>query len=301
MAKVGIVTDNSCGLTIEEAEKLGIKMTYIPFLINGEEYSEDKNLTREIFYEKLTSSASISTSQPSIQAVKDAWDEALTIYDEIVYIPLSSGLSSGYQSAEFSSLEYNGKVQVVNNKRVSVTLKISIFEALKLASSGKSAIEIKHILENNALDASIYIMVPTLKFLKKGGRVTAAAAAIGSLLSIKPILQIQGDKLDAYAKVLTIKQAKSKMINAIKKDIESRFNNIGDDKTIFISTAHTCIDTTEYEDFKQEIEQEFGDKYTIMFNEPLPLAIACHIGPGALAIAVSCSIATKNDVSKLLD
>lgn len=301
MAKVGIVTDNSCGLTIEEAEKLGIKMTYIPFLINGEEYSEDKNLTREIFYEKLTSSASISTSQPSIQAVKDAWDEALTIYDEIVYIPLSSGLSSGYQSAEFSSLEYNGKVQVVNNKRVSVTLKISIFEALKLASSGKSAIEIKQILENNALDASIYIMVPTLKYLKKGGRVTAAAAAIGSLLSIKPILQIQGDKLDAYAKVLTIKQAKSKMINAIKKDIESRFNNLGDDKTIFISTAHTCIDITEYEDFKQEIEQEFGDKYTIMFNEPLPLAIACHIGPGALAIAVSCSIATKNDVSKLLD
>ena len=286
MAKVGVVTDNSCGLTIEECRNLGIGLTYIPFLINGEEYSEDRNLTKELFFEKLNSSANVSTSQPSIQAVKDVWDEALKQYDEIVYLPLSSGLSSGYQSAEFSSLEYNGKVQVVNNKRVSVTLKIAVLEALELTKTGKSAREIKQILEESANNSSIYIMVPTLKYLKKGGRITSAAAAIGSLLSIKPVLQIQGDKLDAYAKVLTIKQAKSKMINAIKKDIETRFDKIRSDQKVVISLAHTCQTPEEFEEFKTEVSQQLSD-YAIKFTDHLPLAIACHIGPGALAIACS--------------
>ena len=286
MAKVGVVTDNSCGLTIEECKNLGIGLTFIPFLINGEEYSEDKNLTKELFFEKLNSSANVSTSQPSIQAVKDAWDEALTQYDEIVYLPLSSGLSSGYQSAEFSSSEYNGKVQVVNNKRVSVTLKTAVFEALELVKTGKSAKEIKQILENSANNSSIYIMVPTLKYLKKGGRITAAAAAIGSLLSIKPVLQIQGDKLDAYAKVLTIKQAKSKMINAIKKDIETRFNKIRTNEKVIVSLAHTCQNEEDFEEFKLEVAQQLSE-YTIKFADHLPLAIACHIGPGALAVACS--------------
>jgi len=291
MPKVGVVTDNSCGLTIEEAKKLGVHLTFIPFLINGEEYSEDKNLTRELFYEKLNSSASVSTSQPSIQAVKDAWDEALKQYDEIVYLPLSSGLSSGYQSAEFSSLEYNGKVCVVNNKRVSVTLKLDVLEALELARQGKSAREIKSILENNSLNSSIYIMVPTLKYLKKGGRITAAAAAIGSLLSIKPVLQIQGDKLDSYAKVMTIKQAKSKMISAIKKDIETRFNKIKSNQKIVLALAHTCAEMTDVNAFKDEVTQELG-QYPISFLDPLPLAIACHIGQGALAIA--CCVVDEN-------
>lgn len=286
MAKVGVVTDNSCGLTIEECKNLGIGLTFIPFLINGEEYSEDKNLTKELFFEKLNSSANVSTSQPSIQAVKDAWDEALTQYDEIVYLPLSSGLSSGYQSAEFSSSEYNGKVQVVNNKRVSVTLKAAVLEALELVKTGKSAKEIKQILENSANNSSIYIMVPTLKYLKKGGRITAAAAAIGSLLSIKPVLQIQGDKLDAYAKVLTIKQAKSKMINAIKKDIETRFNKIRTNEKVIVSLAHTCQNEEDFEEFKLEVAQQLSE-YTIKFTDHLPLAIACHIGPGALAVACS--------------
>lgn len=290
MAKVGIVTDNSCGLTAEEAQNLGIYMTYIPFLIDGEEYSEDKNLTRELFYEKLNTSASVSTSQPSIQAVKDVWDEALKKYDEIVYLPLSSGLSSGYQSAEFSSLEYNGKVYVVNNKRVSVTLKLDVLEALELAKQGKSAREIKNILENNALNSSIYIMVPTLKYLKKGGRITAAAAAIGSLLSIKPVLQIQGDKLDSYAKVLTIKQAKSKMINAIKKDIETRFTDIKSNQNIVLAMAHTCTENTEINLFENEVKQELSN-YPISFIDQLPLAITCHIGQGALAVA--CCVVDK--------
>ncbi|MBQ7880724.1 MAG: DegV family protein [Clostridia bacterium] len=283
MAKVGIVTDNSCGLTAQEAQKLNIKMGYIPFLINGEEYSEDKNLTQELFYEKLNSSASVSTSQPNQEVIKSIWNEALKEYDEIVYIPLSSGLSSTYQSSEFSSLEYNGKVQVINNKRVSVTLKLAVLEALELAKQGKSAKEIKQILENNALNATIYIMVPTLKYLKKGGRVTPAAAAIGSLLNIKPVLQIQGDKLDAYAKVLTIKQAKSKMINAIKKDIETRFINKKPNQTIVISLAHSCLDLKDFNEFKQEVEYEFNG-YPIMFSDPLPLSIACHTGPGAIGL-----------------
>ena len=283
MPKVGIITDNSSGFTLEETEKLGIKLTYIPFLIDGEEYSEDKNLTRELFYEKLNSSARVSTSQPSQELVKNVWNNMLTDYDEVVYIPLSSALSSSYQTAEFLSSEYNGKVQVVNNKRVSVTLKLAVLEAVNLAKQGKSAKEIKQILEKNALNSSIYIMVPTLKYLKKGGRITATAAAIGSLLSIKPVLQIQGDKLDAYAKVLTIKQAKSKMINAIKKDIETRFNKLKSDQKIVIALAHTGITNDDIDEFEQEIKQEFAN-YPIIFKDPLPLAIACHIGTGALAI-----------------
>lgn len=294
MVKVGIVTDNSCGLTVEEVQKLGIKMIYIPFLIDGEEYSEDKNLTRDLFYEKLNSSASLSTSQPNQETIKEVWNDALKEFDEIVYIPLSSGLSSTYQSSEFSSLEYNGKVQVVNNKRVSVTLKLAVVEAVHLAKSGKSALEIKQYLENTSLNASIYIMVPTLKYLKKGGRITAAAAAIGSLLSIKPVLQIQGDKLDAYAKVLTIKQAKSKMINAIKKDIETKFNNIKSNQTVVLSLAHTSTDMIDINEFEQEVKQEFNN-YQIMFKDPLPLAIACHIGTGALGI--TCTIVDKEIIN----
>jgi DegV family protein with EDD domain len=286
MAKVGIVTDNSSGFTLSELQELGIKMTYIPFLIDGEEYSEDKNLTTELFYEKLNSSARVSTSQPNQEIVKSLWNEVLKEYDEIVYIPLSSGLSSSYQTAEFLSSEYNGKVQVVNNKRISVTLKLAVLEAIKLAEMGKSAKEIKQYLESNALNSSIYIMVPTLKYLKKGGRITATAAAIGSLLSIKPVLQIQGDKLDAYAKVLTIKQAKSKMINAIKKDIETRFNQIGSNQKIVISLAHTGETEDDINEFEQEVRAEFTD-YEIKFKDPLPLAIACHIGTGALAITVT--------------
>lgn len=286
MAKVGIVTDNSSGLTPEEASSLGVKLTYIPFLIDGEEYCENKNLTRKLFYEKLNSSARVSTSQPSQELVKNVWNEMLKEYDEVVYIPLSSGLSSSCQTAEFLSSEYNGKVQVVNNKRVSVTLKMSVWEAIELAKQGKSAREIKQYLEKTSLNSSIYIMVPTLKFLKKGGRITATAAAIGSLLSIKPVLQIQGDKLDAYAKVLTVKQAKAKMINAIKKDIETRFNKLPSNQKLVISLAHTSVIGDDINEFEQEVRQEFND-YQIMFNDPLPLAIACHIGTGALAITIT--------------
>lgn len=293
MQKVAIITDNSSGFSAEEAKNLGIFMTYIPFLINGEEYSEDKNLTQELFYEKLNSSASVSTSQPNQEIVKSVWNEALNSYEEVVYIPLSSGLSSSCQTAEFLSLEYNGKVQVVNNKRVSVTLKLAVLEALELAKQGKSAKEIKQYLETTSSNSSIYIMVPTLKYLKKGGRVTATAAAIGSLLSIKPVLQIQGDKLDAYAKVMTIKQAKSKMINAIKKDIETRFNNLKSNQKLVISLAHTSTTMDDINEFEKEVKNELYN-YQIIFKDPLPLAIACHIGTGALGI--TCSVVNNEAI-----
>ncbi len=297
MSKVGIVIDNSCGITPEEAKTLGVELVYISFLIDEQEYSEDRNLTREDFFNKIETCNHISTSQPAQALVKECWDNMLTKYDEIVFMPISSGLSSTYQSSVFSSLEYNGKVQVVNNKRISVTLKTSVYQALTLASLGKSALEIKNILEGESANSSIYIMVPTLKYLKKGGRITPTAAAIGSLLNIKPVLQIQGDKLDSYAKVLTVKQAKAKMINAIKKDIESRFNNLKSNQSIVISLAHTCIDLNELEAFKREVEAEFAN-YIISLIDPLPLCISCHIGLGALGIA--CSVVDNDTVNNYL-
>lgn len=296
MKKVGILADNSCGISKQEAEKLGLKLVYIPFIIEGDEFSEDKNLTRELFFEKLDTAVSLSTSQPSIEVIKSVWDEALKEYDEIIYFPLSSGLSSTCQSCKNASLDYNGKVEVVNNKRVSVTLKLSIYEAINMAKHGKTAFEIRQTLESESYNSSIYITVPTLKYLKKGGRITATAATIGQILSIKPILQIQGDKLDAYAKTLTIKQAKAKMISAIKKDIDTRFARPQKNKTVVISLSHSCLDFTEFEIFKKEVEAEFPN-YPILFDDPLPLCICCHIGKGALA--VTCTLVDSEVVTNL--
>lgn len=293
MKKVGILADNSCGISKQEAEKLGLKLIYIPFIIEGEEFSEDKNLTRELFFEKLDTASSLSTSQPSIEVIKSLWDEALKEYDEVVYFPLSSGLSSTCQSCKNASLEYNGRVEVVNNKRVSVTLKLSIYEAIEMAKKGKSAFEIRQTLESEGVNSSIYITVPTLKYLKKGGRITAAAATIGQILSIKPILQIQGDKLDAYAKTLTIKQAKAKMISAIQKDIDTRFARPPQNKQIVISLSHSSLEPTDFEIFKKEVKTAFAD-YPVLFDDPLPLCICCHIGKGALA--VTCTLVEKDVV-----
>lgn len=296
MKKVGVIADNSCGISAEEAKKLGIKLVYIPFIIEDEEFSEDKNLTRELFFNKLDTASSLSTSQPSIEVVKSVWDEALKEYDEIVYLPLSSGLSSTCESCKNASLEYNGKVEVVNNKRVSVTLKLSVYEAVELAKRGKSAFEIRQTLESEGVNSSIYIMVPTLKYLKKGGRITATAAAIGQILSIKPILQIQGDKLDSYAKTLTIKQAKSKMIGAIKKDLDTRFCRPPKNKQVVISLAHSCNNLDELESFKKEVQAEFPN-YPILFADHLPLCICCHIGQGSLAI--TCTLVENEVVEQL--
>ena len=284
MGKVVILTDSSSGIRQAEAQQLGISVLPMPFFINGETLFEDINLTQDTFYEHLTDGAEISTSMPAVGDLTDRWDELLKEYDEIVYIPLSSGLSSSCETATAlsSDEEYEGKVFVVNNQRISVTQKQSVFDAIRLAESGKSGKEIKDILEDAKFQSSIYIMVDTLYYLKKGGRITPAAAALGTLLKLKPVLQIQGEKLDAFAKARTTSQGKTMMINAIKKDINERFGGMTEDKHIWLQIAYTH-DRAAAEQFRTEVEAEFPG-YDIHID-PLSLSVACHIGPGALALA----------------
>ena len=285
MGKVVILTDSSSGIRQAEAQQLGISVLPMPFFINGETLFEDINLTQDTFYEHLTDGAEISTSMPAVGDLTDRWDELLKEYDEIVYIPLSSGLSSSCETATAlsSDEEYEGKVFVVNNQRISVTQKQSVFDAIRLAESGKSGKEIKDILEDAKFQSSIYIMVDTLYYLKKGGRITPAAAALGTLLKLKPVLQIQGEKLDAFAKARTVKQAKSIMIDAMKSDFEKRFNN-PDGSQINLEMAYTH-DIAAAEAFKEEVQAAFPNNEIVM--NPLSLSVSCHIGPGALAIACS--------------
>ncbi|MBQ3665650.1 MAG: DegV family protein [Lachnospiraceae bacterium] len=287
MEKVAIITDSNSGITNEEAKEMGVFVLPMPFMIDDEEYYEGINLNVEQFFELLKSDRKISTSQPSVAHVTDLWKKVLEEYDSIVHIPMSSGLSSSCQTALMLADDYDGKVQVVNNQRISVTQKQSVKDALMFAREGKSAKEIKEILERDKFQSSIYIMVDTLTYLKRGGRLTPAVAAIGTLLRIKPVLQIQGEKLDSFAMARTVKQAKSVMINAIKSDIENRFAEFPREKRI-IAIAHTD-NLEEAKEFRKEIVEAFPD-YTedeIEIND-LSLSVSCHIGPGALA--VTCSI-----------
>ncbi len=285
MNKIRIVTDSNSGITQEEAKKLGVFVIPMPFLINGEEYYEDINLTQEQFYEHLRGDASVSTSQPSIASVTELWDELLKEDCEIVHIPMSSGLSETCHTAQSLAKEYNGKVHVVDNQRISVTQKQSVLDALKLAENGISASQIKEILEQTKRDSSIYIALDTLKYLKKGGRLTPAAALIGSILRIKPVLQIQGEKLDAFKKVLSLKQAKQEMIGAIKHDLSTRFAQFRANGEMTLSVAHTD-NFAEADTFRKELEQLFPD-VPVLFVDPLSLSVSCHIGPGALAVTAT--------------
>ncbi len=284
MSKVAIVTDSNSGISINEKDE-DLYVLPMPFLINEAEYFEEVSLSQKEFYEKLKNNANISTSQPSPFNVTEIWDKALETHDELVYIPMSSGLSESCNTAKNLAKNYNNKVYVVNNQRISVTQKESVYEALKLAKQGKTAKEIKDILKQRRLDSSIYITVATLSYLKKGGRITPAAAILGSLLNIKPILQIHGGKLDAYAKVLSFGQAKMRMINAIKKDLETVFKEYYDKGEMVLEIAHTNI-PEEAEKFKQEIQRNFPNMQ-ITYIDPLSLSVACHIGPGSLAIATT--------------
>ena len=223
MRKIAIMTDSNSGITQKEGQELGITVLPMPFTIGNENYYEDINLTQEEFYKKLLNNDDIITSQPIVGEILDVWNKLLNEYDEIVHIPMSSGLSGSCATASMLAEDYDGKVEVVNNQRISVTLRQSVMDAIHLAKIGKSAKEIKEILEAKKFDSSIYIMVDTLKYLKKGGRVTPAAAAIGTILNLKPVLQIQGEKLDAFAKARNMKQAKRIMTEAMKKDMETRF------------------------------------------------------------------------------
>ena len=283
MSRVVVVTDSNSGITQAEAKELGVVVMPMPFYINEEMFYEDIDLTQEQFYAKLAEGGDIKTSMPLVGDVTDKWDELLKEYDEIVYIPMSSGLSSSCETAYMLSRDYDGKVQVVNNQRISVTMRQSVLDAKAMADSGRTAEEIKDILEDEKFNSSIYIMVDTLTYLKKGGRITPAAAALGTLLKLKPVLQIQGEKLDAFAKARTVKQAKSIMIEAMKSDFQKRFDS-PDGAKMNLEIAYT-FDKEAAEAFKAEVQEAFPNNEIVM--NPLSLSVSCHIGPGALAIACS--------------
>ena len=284
MRKIAIVTDSNSGITQDEGRKLGISVLPMPFYINEVMYLEGVTLSQEEFYERLKKDEPISTSQPNPGEVCGLWDTLLKEYNEIVHIPMSSGLSASCETAMGLARDYNGKVQVVDNQRISVTQKQSVMDALTLVQAGKSAAEIREILEAERRESSIYITLETLKYLKKGGRITPAAAAIGTVLNLKPVLQIQGDKLDAYSKVRGKKQAKRVMLKAMKEDFDSRFAEYAKRGEMCLEMAYTG-NQEEAEEFKKEVQEMFPD-YEIPMD-PLSLSVACHIGHGALAVACS--------------
>lgn len=286
MKKVAVITDSNSGITQGQAKELGIHVVPMPFFVNEETYLEDISMKQEEFYEYLAKGADVTTSQPSPDTLTTLWNEVLEEYDEIVYIPMSSGLSSSCGTAIMLSYEeeYEGKVFVVDNQRISVTQRRSVLDAMELVEKGYDGAQIRDILLREKFESSIYIMVDTLSYLKKGGRITPAAAAIGTVLRIKPVLQIQGEKLDAYAKVKTLKQAKTTMIKAIRRDFEERFHDPNGEK-FYMQIAYTA-DDTEAKVFKEELEQEFPG-HTIDIVDPLSLSVSCHIGPGALAVAIT--------------
>lgn len=285
MARVAIVTDSNSGITQQQAKDIGVFVLPMPFLINGEEYFEDINLTQEEFYEKLVSDAEVSTSQPSAGDVMAMWDKVLEEgYDAIVHIPMSSGLSGSCETAILLSDDYDGKVHVVNNQRISVTQRQSVLDAKKLADSGKSAEEIKEFLEDTKMDSLIFIMVNDLKYLKKGGRVTPAGAALATILGIKPVLKIYGEKLDAFAKARSMKQSKRIMIEAIKDYMSKNFKEAYEQENYKLQIAYT-YDREPAEEFKKEVSEVFPGIDVYIDN--LSLSVSCHIGPGALALAVT--------------
>lgn len=291
MSRIAIVTDSNSGITQAQAKDLGIHVLPMPFYINEKLYFEEITLSQEDFYKHLEEDSDISTSQPSPGDVLDLWRKLLMEYDEIVHIPMSSGLSSSCQSAIMLASEFDGKVQVVDNKRISVTQRQSVLDAIELVNRGKSAAEIKTILEKIKYESSIYITLETLKYLKKGGRITPAAAAIGTILNLKPVLTIQGDKLDAYAKCRGKKAAKKTMIDAIRKDLESRFADSWEKGRIHMEAAYSG-NPEEAEEWKQELMESFPNMDFRM--DPLSLSVSCHIGPGSLAVA--CSVMLPDEI-----
>lgn len=282
MKKVAVITDSNSGITQAMAKELGINVIPMPFTINGKTFYEDINLSQDEFYEKLMNDAEVFTSQPVVGDISKLWDEVLKEYDEIVHIPMSSGLSGSCQTALMLASEYDGRVEVVDSQRISVIQKWDVLDAIKLAKEGKSAKEIKDILETNKLNASIYITVNTLDYLRKGGRITPAVAILGGMMKIKPILQIQGEKLDSFSKTRTMSKATKIMIDALKKDIEERLDPEGKGKNVRVCIAYT-YDKEPALELKKELEALYPNSSIIC--DPLSLSVSCHIGPHALAIA----------------
>lgn len=284
MSRIAVVTDSNSGITQKTAGDMGVFVLPMPFRVGGEDYFEDINITQEQFYTLIEKGREVSTSQPSPADVKTLWDRLLAEYDQIVHIPMSSGLSGSCQSARMLAQSYGGRVEVVDNQRISVTLRRSCEDALALAQRGKNAAQIREELERTGLDTTIYIMLDTLLYLKRGGRITPAAAAIGSLLKIKPVLQIQGEKLDAFAKARTTAQGRKLMIQAIRDDIEKRFGGL-ERHDVDIDMAYTRYEDKLLE-FRSEVTEAFPWAGEIRYD-PLSLSVGCHIGPGAIAITAT--------------
>ena len=291
MSKIAIITDSNAHITPEESRSLGIPVVPMPFTIGEDTFYEGINLSKKEFYARMESGASIITSQPSPSDVMSIWDKALETHDEVVYIPMSSGLSGSCQSARMLAEDYDGKVQVVNNQRISVTQKRSVLDAVEMAEMGMSAAEIREELEHVKYESSIYIMLDTLYYLKKGGRITPAAAAVGTLLRIKPVLQIKGERLDAFSKARTMNQGKNIMINAMKHDIETLYGGT-DKENVWLYAVHGNV-PDQFAEFSQEVRAAFP-AFNVQ-DDVLSLSIACHIGPGALAIACSKKIPLHKD------
>ena len=286
MPRTAIMADSNCGIMPEEESHYGIHILPMPIIIDGKTYFEGIDITMEEFYQKQTSGSVITTSQPSPGDVTDMWDLLLKAHDEIVFIPMSSGLSNTCQTAVMLSDDdaYRGKVYVVDNHRISVPQLQSVYDAGALAEEGKTAAEIKEILEKEALDASIYIAVDTLKYLKKGGRITPAAAAVGTVLRLKPVLTIQGGKLDSHAKTRGMKSAFRIMLQAVKDDISSRFSHLKEQGVLKVGIANTPMDEGSLAAFRAEMQKNFPDMELVY--SPLTMSIGTHIGTGGLGIGV---------------
>lgn len=283
MSGVAIVADSNCGISVEEGRTYGVTIVPMPVHIDGKVFFEGKNITQEMFYSEMLRGADIATSQPAPGDLIDIWNRVLDDFDELVYIPMSAGLSGSCQTALSLSEDFDGKVQVVDNRRISVTQKASVMDALALARSGYSAREIKACMEEQAMDACIYITVDNLKYLRKGGRVSGVEAVAGTMLNIKPVLEIYGEKLNAVDKVRGMKAARKNMIQRVKKDLSGRLKPLYDAGEVSVLIAYSQVTDDVLESWKAEVLEAFADEGCI-HGEPLTLSIVSHTGPGALGV-----------------
>ena len=279
MQSIGIITDTNSGMTLAEAQASGVILMPMPFTVNGRNYVENVNMGYDEFFECLAQGADVATSQPSPEDVMSCWQRALDTYDNLIYIPMSSALSSSCQSAQLFSEDFGGRVLVADNRRISISQKQSVYDALRWRDMGLSAREILDKLLETALDASIYLCVNDLKYLKKGGRITPSVAAIGTVLNIKPVLQIQGGKLDTYKKVRGLHAAQNAMLDAIQRDLDERFK----DTPMILRTAYTG-DAEIGRVWNAQVQAAFPG-YDVT-GDPLPISIACHVGPGVIALGL---------------
>lgn len=292
MPDVVIMTDSNAGMTQEEGERYGVEILPMSFIINGKIYYEGEDISQEAFFRKLEENAQVSTSQPAPGEVTERWEKLLKRHDEVVYIPMSSGLSKSCETAQILAKEYGGRVQVVDGRRISVPQKMMVLDGLALVKEGKSAAAIKAMLEESAADCAIYIAVDTLKYLKRGGRITGAAAAVGTMLNIKPVLLVKGERLDAYEKARGAKAARRIMLQAVREELEGPFRQYAEKNEVCIQMAHTCLDEALITEWESQIREAFPNMR--LDTAPLPLCTACHIGPNGLGIGITRRLRMEN-------